>query len=132
MAYRSFRDSSGTEWEAWDVVPRLVERRLEERRRAARPISFAERRRAIERRVISGRRVALTGLEQGWLCFDAHVEKRRLAPIPADWPHCDDACLEAYCRAARPVRRASSATMGRSVGAVERPGDDHESSAPAD
>ena len=41
------------------------------------------------------------GLGNGWLCFEAPVEKRRLAPIPADWERCSSQRLEEYCRAAK-------------------------------
>ena len=108
MGYRVFRDSQGVEWQTWDVVPQLAERRAAERRaaRAAMPESVAaERRRVQERRVTSGRRPLLSaGLDGGWLCFEAPIEKRRLTPIPADWLRCDDACLERYCRQAKPAR----------------------------
>ena len=109
MGYRVFRDSKGVEWQTWDVVPQLAERRAAERRRAERGVTpeavIAERRRVQERRVTSGRRPLLSaGLDGGWLCFEAPVEKRRLTPIPADWLRCDEACLERYCRQAKPAR----------------------------
>lgn len=108
MGYRVFRDSQGVEWQTWDVVPQLAERRTAERRatRAVLPESVAaERRRVKERRVTSGRRPLLSaGLDGGWLCFEAPVEKRRLTPIPSDWLRCDEECLERYCRQARPAR----------------------------
>ncbi len=106
MGYRVFTDSQGMEWQTWDVVPRLAERRAVERRRsvAATP-STGERRLANDRRVTSGRRPMLSaGLDGGWLCFEARAEKRRLTPIPADWLRCDDDCLERYCRQAKVAR----------------------------
>lgn len=107
MGYRIFRDSAGTEWQTWDVVPRLAERRSGERRIA---VSVApariERRRLTERRVRVGRRPMLSsGLDSGWLCFEAPVEKRRLTPIPLDWERCPTARLEEYCRSAKPAMR---------------------------
>ncbi|HYD53588.1 MAG TPA: hypothetical protein VEA99_13215, partial [Gemmatimonadaceae bacterium] len=110
MAYRSFRDAEGTEWAAWDVVPRLFERRVHERRQAegeeAEPEpEVLERRARAERRSARSRRAALAGLEHGWLCFEAPEEKRRLSPIPADWPRCDESRLRQYCQAATPTRR---------------------------
>lgn len=109
MGYRVFTDSKGVEWQTWDVVPRLADRRAAERRRAERGVPpeavDVERRRRQERRVTSGRRPMLSaGLDGGWLCFEAPVGKRRLAPIPSDWLRCDDACLERYCRQATPAR----------------------------
>ncbi|MDQ3995986.1 MAG: hypothetical protein M3303_03095 [Gemmatimonadota bacterium] len=107
MGYRSFKDSTGVEWDAWDVVPQLGERRAENRRQAQAPIAFIDRRRG-ERRVVMSRRTVLTsGLASGWLCFDGTAGKRRLSPIPDDWARCPDAQLEAYCRMARPVRHST-------------------------
>ena len=106
MGYRSFTDSTGLEWEAFDVVPQLGERRVDDRRQARRPIAFRDRRMS-ERRIVMSRRAVLTaGLSGGWLCFEGRTEKRRLSPIPDDWARCPEAQLEAYCRSARPVRRS--------------------------
>jgi hypothetical protein len=112
MGYRVFRDSQGTEWQTWDVVPHLTERRATDRRRAAVAAAMpaVERRATPDRRMGAGRRPLLSaGLDAGWLCFEAPSEKRRLTPIPADWLRCDEACLEHYCRQARPAMRASAA-----------------------
>jgi hypothetical protein len=112
MGYRVFRDSEGTEWQTWDVVPHLAERRAAERRRAAvaAAVLAVERRTRADRRVGAGRRPLLSaGFDAGWLCFEAPSEKRRLTPIPGDWLRCDEACLERYCRQARPAVRSSAA-----------------------
>ena len=110
MGYRVFRDSQGTEWQAWDVVPQLTERREIERRVRAAPLEHADRRRMPDRRVIKGRRPTLTaGLDRGWLCFENSGEKRRLTPIPPDWLRCTPAELELYCQAARRAQRPSTA-----------------------
>lgn len=109
MAYRTFRDSHGTEWQTWDVVPRLGERRIRQRRRAVAPLYSSERRRLPERRLTTGRRPLLSdGLHAGWLCFEAPVEKRRLTPIPVDWQECEAGRLEEYCRQATPAGRPSA------------------------
>lgn len=106
MGYRIFRDSAGTEWQTWDVVPRLAERRTKERRVTVAAAPRVERRRMSERRVRVGRRPMLSaGLDCGWLCFEAPVEKRRLTPIPSDWERCPTPQLEEYCKAARPALR---------------------------
>jgi hypothetical protein len=107
MGYRIFRDSAGTEWQTWDVVPRLAERRAGERRVAVSAVKpRVERRRLRERRVRVGRRPMLSsGLDGGWLCFEAPEEKRRLTPIPADWERCPTTRLEEYCRSAKPALR---------------------------
>ena len=107
MAYRSFRDAEGTEWEAWDVLPRLFERRLAERRQDVESGPIPERRARAERRLQRNRRATLAGLERGWLCFEAGEEKRRLTPIPMDWPRCDESRLRHYCREARPIQRVA-------------------------
>jgi hypothetical protein len=108
MGYRVFRDSRGTEWQTWDVVPRLGERRHVQRRRIAAPPPAADRRRQVERRIVIGRRPMLTeGLHAGWLCFEAPVEKRRLTPIPADWQSCEVDQLEDYCQQATPADRTT-------------------------
>lgn len=117
MPYRSFRDAEGREWEAWDVVPQLGERRVAERRGAAPEAQPAfDRRRGLERRLIGTRRDP--GLAQGWLCFETRSGKRRLWPIPTDWPRCDESRLVEYFLAARPVRRPS----GRPQPGARRPG----------
>jgi len=108
MPYRTFIDSKGSEWQVWDIVPRLSERRAPqqtERRVAIVPISFADRRSGNEqRRPTQARRAVLRGsYAQGWLCFDNSLEKRRLTPIPTDWMTCSDELLEVYARHAEAV-----------------------------
>jgi hypothetical protein len=100
MPYRVFEDSSGSEWQVWDVVPQLAERRevdTRERRIRIVPIEFADRRR--QPRATVARRAMLRGTySQGWLCFDSGSEKRRLSPIPNDWTTCSEELLERYMR----------------------------------
>jgi hypothetical protein len=107
MGYRSFRDSTGVDWDAWDVVPQLGERRVEDRRQGRQSIAFRDRRRAERRIVMSRRALMASGLSCGWLCFEGPIGKRRLSPIPDDWARCPDEQLEEYCRMARPVRRST-------------------------
>jgi len=65
MAYRTFVDSNGLEWQTWDVVPKGVERRIADRRISFEKVAFGERRRA-NRRVVQGRWTPLTsGLRDG-------------------------------------------------------------------
>jgi hypothetical protein len=109
MGYRIFKDSTGADWHAWDVVPQLAERRVGQRRQQRQPISFRDRRRG-ERRIVAGRRSVLSSaLAGGWLCFEGPDEKRRLSPIPGDWSRCPEHQLQEYCRMARPVRRSVEA-----------------------
>lgn len=111
MGYRHFKDSQGIEWQTWDIVPRLAERRGQNRRReTSAAVAVVNERRRTDRRVVSGRRPVLSaGLDGGWLCFEATVQKRRLSPIPSDWLRCDDECLERYCKLAKPALRSSRA-----------------------
>lgn len=101
MPYRTFVDSRGTDWQVWDIVPRLSERRADdevERRLADVAISSEDRRRDA-RRLADSRRAVLRGTyAQGWLCFDSGTEKRRLSPIPQDWLTCSPELLERYFR----------------------------------
>ena len=110
MSYRLFEDSKGTEWQVWDVVPRLEERRSSgatDRRIAIHVIPFADRRRT-PRRVAQSRRALLRGsFAHGWLCFESRREKRRLSPIPTDWTTCEDDLLEAYLQEGVPVAGAT-------------------------
>ncbi|MEO8563740.1 MAG: hypothetical protein ABI601_16805 [bacterium] len=108
MGYRVFSDSRGVEWQAWDVVPKLTERRALERRVKPAPV-VQDRRRPLERRLMHGRRPMLTaGLDAGWLCFEAQQEKRRLTPIPSDWLRCPEGQLEQYCQSAKRAPRPST------------------------
>jgi hypothetical protein len=67
------------------------------------------RRSANDRRIFDTVRPLLTsGLDGGWLCFDSVAEKRRLAPIPADWQRCPEQRLQQYCAQAKPARRMST------------------------
>jgi hypothetical protein len=106
MGYRVFKDSHGTEWQTWDVVPQLGDRRANDRRKQSVAITHTDRRSRSDRRVVKGTRSVLTaGLDAGWLCFETADEKRRLTPIPADWLQCAVPRLEQYCLDAKPARR---------------------------
>lgn len=112
MPYRTFVDTRGAEWQVWDIVPRLSERRSiddSDRRVEIRPIPFADRRRD-DRRLTQARRTLLRGTySHGWLCFDNGREKRRLSPIPGDWSTCDERTLDRYMHTAVPVPGAHRA-----------------------
>ncbi len=108
MALRTFLDSAGNEWQAFDVVPRADERRCLDRRSAVERRSESSDRRDADRRLtVGGRSPLATGVADGWLCFERGTERRRLCPIPAGWSRCTDEQLDAYCHAARPVRHDS-------------------------
>ena len=122
MAYRTFRDSQGTDWQTWDVVPRLEERRVAPRRVTLADVPATDRRARMDRRLIRSERSVLnSSLTGGWLCFEAEVEKRRLSPIPADWQHCTQERLERYCHSATPARRMTRELRVSDLGQRDRP-----------
>jgi hypothetical protein len=99
-----FVDSAGVEWEVYEV-PR-----------------------------VSGKAGAVrAGLEQGWLSFASGVERRRLAPYPAEWQRLSpeqlealrgDAMLAAPPRFSGPERRIAGASAARGVTSWSRRSDD--------
>jgi len=97
MAHREFTDSNGTRWEVWSVRPEYAERRRELHPDET-PV---ERRHRSEFRVPLGNQWV-----HGWLCFESDREKRRLAPVPDDWPELPPEKLERLCEAATPTRFA--------------------------
>ena len=107
MSLRTFVDSAGHEWHAFDVVPRDEERRSYDRRSGEIQLEDVEDRREQDRRLTVGRARTLGG-GPGWLCFENGAERRRLSPIPEGWTHADDTQLEAYLLSARPVRQSTT------------------------
>ena len=87
MPYRTFADETGRGWEIWDVRPERIERRGGERRQERpTPWTGLERRVANDRRQKREVRMSLTyPFSEGWLVFKSDHERRRLAPIPANW-----------------------------------------------
>jgi hypothetical protein len=79
MNYRRFTDSAGCVWEAWEVDPWAVERRLAAERRGS-PRDSLERRRGDQFRLMIP-----TELRDGWIAFQGLTSKVRLAPIPEGW-----------------------------------------------
>jgi hypothetical protein len=113
MPYRTFEDSTGMDWQVWDIVPRHSERRIVnalDRRIEIKPISFADRRK--EQRRVPQAQIARARLRgtyaQGWLCFESDAEKRRLSPIPEDWTTCGDDRLEEYGKQAERVATSNT------------------------
>ena len=118
---RTFVDSAGKEWQAFDVVPREDERRRYDRRATSEQSNDqSDDRREADRRITVGRASRIGGTESGWLCFERGDDRRRLSPIPADWQRCADAQLEAYCSAARPVRPLAVTPPRLEEGSVQR------------
>jgi hypothetical protein len=79
MNYRRFTDSDGRTWEAWEVDPWAVERRLADERRGMLRDSLDRRRSDQFRLMIPSE------LRDGWLAFQGLTSKVRLAPIPEGW-----------------------------------------------
>ena len=84
MTYRRFIDGQGCEWEAWEVHPSAVERRLNAERRSI-PRDSPDRRQRREFRLVMP-----PDLQSGWLAFQGAARKVRLAPIPQGWMHLSD------------------------------------------
>jgi hypothetical protein len=102
MSYRRFKDAQGRAWEAWEVHPSTVERRLSSERRGRGRVT-ADRRQQHEFRL-----VIPSELRDGWLAFQGSFEKVRLAPIPEGWMALSDADLaELVMRAGERTRQAS-------------------------
>ena len=109
MSLRTFVDSSGREWQAYDVVPREEERRHYNRRSGEVHADDTQERRDHDRRLtVGGRSERLERAD--WLCFENGDDRRRLTPIPEDWNRADDSQLEAYLRSARQVRQSSQSS----------------------
>jgi hypothetical protein len=115
MAYRTFVDANGCYWQAWDSQPTKVERRVtqNDRRNLKRfPWNGTERRKGLDRRTISQRRITLAeGYGSGWLTFESLAEKRRLIPIPAGWEACTQAELRVFCQNARRIAKIEDTSV---------------------
>lgn len=82
---RNIRDAAGVEWTVYLTIPST----------------------SSERRV----RHLAEAYRDGWLVFESAIEKRRFAPVPAEWATLSDPALVALCEAATPQpahRRAAS------------------------
>jgi hypothetical protein len=83
MSYRRFEDADGQTWEAWEVHPAAVERRVNQDRRAA--ARARHRRGSSEIRLVIPRE-----LRGGWLALQNEEARLRISPIPDGWMHLDD------------------------------------------
>jgi len=54
------------------------------------------------------------GFEKGWLTFESQSERRRLAPIPADWESMSDAALATLLKASSQARTTPDRILRRS------------------
>ena len=83
MALRDFVDREGVEWRVWSVT--------------------------IDRSYSKGARAGFLGvLQDGWLCFEAASERRRLAGYPENWFAMSNDELVGLLAQATPVRRRNS------------------------
>ncbi|HET9634855.1 MAG TPA: hypothetical protein VFP26_02910 [Gemmatimonadaceae bacterium] len=81
--HRAFVDPDGIKWQVWEIKPEVADR-------------------------LGGAARVHPDLAEGWLCFEsANGEKRRLAPVPADWTRYSFPRLIALWRSATPGRRTS-------------------------
>jgi hypothetical protein len=87
MSYRRFTDTAGTSWEAWEVHPAVIERRLSEERRVVQRTSSDRRKNPLFRLDIPSE------LRAGWLAVEGEVKRMRVAPIPDGWMTLSDAEL---------------------------------------
>lgn len=89
MAFRTFRDPEGRDWQVWDVVP-------------SREAEFGTR----------STRYLPPEMAEGWLCFEAADQKRRLSPCPTGWEERDDHGIRELCENALPVTQRRTVTSG--------------------
>ena len=76
MGYREFVDDAGAMWRVWDTYPVAV----------------------------NTLRTVSPTFAGGWLTFESDHERRRLAPIPADWHIASIDLLAHWCARALSVR----------------------------
>ncbi len=72
MAVRNFMDPEGREWRVWNVTPG-------QHHESTTPSHLPD------------------DMVDGWLCFQSGDEKRRVAPVPADWQDRSDGELWGLC-----------------------------------
>lgn len=89
MAFRTFRDPEGRDWQVWDVVP-------------SREAEFGTR----------SAKFLPPEMAEGWLCFEAADQKRRLSPCPTGWEEREDHEIRELCEHALPVTGRRPVTRG--------------------
>ena len=96
MAHRQFTDSTGRTWDVWDVHPTTASRTLAELYPHQSPETVAD----------TPCHAVAPSLADGWLCFEVGGERRRLAPVPADWESLSPEALERLRECAARVQSA--------------------------
>jgi hypothetical protein len=103
MAHRQFTDSAGQTWDVWDVHPTTASRTLAQLYPHQSPDAVAD----------TPCGSVAPGLADGWLCFGLGAERRRLAPVPANWeslaPEELERLRDCAARVPRPEERARRA-----------------------
>lgn len=102
MTYREFVTLDGRIWEAWEVRPIAIERRLNDDRRQHSRFSHDRRSSELQFKMHGS-------LREGWVTFQCGQDKRRITPIPAGWGELPDAGLVALLALAVPLRRVQAA-----------------------
>ena len=110
MAHRAFTDTSGIQWDVWEVIPQWADRRSGTQRRQRSdddpdvdPPVIEQRRNPDRRKGLPDRhpRIRLNGgLDGGWLAFESSSQRKRLSPIPSGWERAAEQQLEEWCRVA--------------------------------
>lgn len=104
MAHRQFTDSAGQVWDVWDVHPTTASRTLAQ--------LYPHESAAAD----SPCHAVAPGYADGWLCFGQGGERRRLAPVPADWedlpPHELERLRDCAARVPSAGERAARAEEG--------------------
>ena len=83
MTHRKIKDDTGKAWDVWEVYPSAVEQRMSGEYPAVTGGDGSAGKREVRIRVPSA-------LQKGWLAFQSGKDRRRLAPIPANWIALDD------------------------------------------
>ena len=83
MGLREFRDSRGVTWKVWNVTPDSLDKR-----------TTAED--------------YMKEWQDGWLCFESHDRRRRLAAYPPAWEDLPEAELEQLLQRSQMVKRRAA------------------------
>lgn len=106
MPLRIIQDEQGRTWHVWGVQPSDIMRQVGESVASQSPDAQRQRRAiAVDPR-----------WADGWLTFETHDEKRRLAPYPTEWTGLSDYELSELCAKAVSVQpsRAQPSWVGLS------------------
>lgn len=103
MGLREFRDSQGVQWKVWNVTPDSLDKR-----------TTAED--------------YMREWQDGWLCFESHDRRRRLASFPPTWEDLPDTELQQLLERSQTVKRRAA---GEASGEFSRVPSGASGSAPA-